>query len=107
MLRAATETPHLVMREQQQTGSTGVRAFGPRCTGAGLATLPLAVTFINARIFYICVLRTISAEQMLRVVGGLGSVLLLLPTLAQTAPAPVIVLVAALARLAWALRCYC
>ena len=103
---------YLVMREQQQTDSIGGHVLGPGRTGAGgLATLPLAVAFLTRAsilILYICVLRTIS--RTLNVVGGLGSVLSLLPTLVSamaTATAAVVVQVAAVVvGLAWALR-YC
>jgi hypothetical protein len=38
------------MWEQQQTDATGVHALGPSRSGAGgLATLPLTVTFAEAR----------------------------------------------------------
>ena len=100
---------YLVMREQQQTDSTGGHVLGPGRTGAGgLATLPLAVAFLTRAsilILYICVLRTIS--RTLNVVGGLGSVLSLLPTLVSamaTATAAVVVQVAAVV-VDWHGRC--
>ena len=41
---------YLVMREQQQTDSTGGRVPGPgRTCAGGLATFPLAVAFADAR----------------------------------------------------------
>lgn len=67
-----------------------------------------SLTRASILILYICVLRTIS--RTLNVVGGLGSVLSLLPTLVSamaTATAAVVVQVAAVVvGLAWALR-YC
>jgi hypothetical protein len=44
---------YLVMREQQQTDSTGGHVLGPGRTGAGgLATLPLAVAFADTRKYF-------------------------------------------------------
>ena len=103
---------YLVMREQQQTDSTGGHVLGPDAQAQValqhfLSPSP-SLTRASILILYICVLRTIS--RTLSVVGGLGSVLLLLPTLASamaTATAAVVVQVAAVVvGLAWALR-YC